>query len=501
MDNTTASGKKRITLLKAAAKELIKTLADQAILIKQVDKPVQFSLVPFSASVNVGPENDGASWMDVDGLSPVHQENFDWSTINAPDKRAEKIGGIWYKKGAGWGEEENEILSRFSLYKDMKQVSAREWVVTGQEYICTHHNKKGVCDQGHWQQTGYYDETISSYASWQGCVEARPYPYNTTDEPASGGPNNTGIGFGDPATMFVPMFAPDEPGDRWATEPVTPQDSLSAANNWWNDGIEDPSGSKRQKNMKKYFDVRPFGATSPQGTGPNYSCTTEPITPLTDVTVPEGLAAINAAIDRMAPTGNTNVPEGLAWGWRTVSSGEPFTGGRPESEKGNDKIVIVLTDGANTYGVPSSDPAGNKSTYAAYGYLQPGYNNTGIGRLLTGTGVGQFNYTSGNYTAALDDHMATLCSHAKAADIMVITVSLELRTTNTGENAAIQALTKCASDSRFSKDPNDPSKPAKLFFNADGSEPPPAGSSLPDNSLKAQFKKIANELSNLRIAS
>ena len=36
----------------------------------------------------------------------------------------------------------------------------------------------------------------------------------------------------------------------------------------------------------------------------------------------------------------------------------------------------------------------NKSTYAAYGYLQPGYNNTGIGRLLTGTSVGQFNYTS-----------------------------------------------------------------------------------------------------------
>ena len=44
--------------------------------------------------------------MDVDGLSPVHHENFDWSTLNAADKQAEQIGGIWYKKGAGWGEEE-----------------------------------------------------------------------------------------------------------------------------------------------------------------------------------------------------------------------------------------------------------------------------------------------------------------------------------------------------------------------------------------------------------
>ena len=84
---------------------------------------------------------------------------------------------------------------------------------------------------------------------------------------------------------------------------------------------------------------------------------------------------------------------------------------------------------------------------------------------------------------------------------MVMTVSLDLRTSNTNENKAIEALKKCASDSRFSKDPTDPSKAAKLYFNADGSAPPPAGSSLPDNSLKAQFKKIANELSNLRIAS
>ena len=55
----------------------------------------------------------------------------------------------------------------------------------------------------------------------------------------------------------------------------------------------------------------------------------------------------------MAPTGNTNVPEGMAWGWRTVSSNAPFTDGRPNTEKGNDKVVIVLTDGANTYSAVS----------------------------------------------------------------------------------------------------------------------------------------------------
>ena len=50
------TGDKRITLLKAAAKQLVDTLAAQASQMKQVAKPVQFGIVPFSASVNVAPE-------------------------------------------------------------------------------------------------------------------------------------------------------------------------------------------------------------------------------------------------------------------------------------------------------------------------------------------------------------------------------------------------------------------------------------------------------------
>jgi hypothetical protein len=383
----------------------------------------------------------------------------------------------------------DEILSRFSLYKDMKHVSSREWVATGEEWVCTRYRSNGTCRTGHWQETGYWDETITAYASWQGCVEARPYPYNVNDAPAEGGSANTGIGFGDPASMFVPMFAPDEPGDRWDEADDPTRDEFSAVNNWWNDGLV-TGGRARQINMAKYFKVRPYGATTQQGRGPNYSCTTRPITPLTDVTTAEGLAAIKADIDRMVANGNTNVPEGLAWGWRTISHGEPFTEGRPDTEKGNDKVVIVLTDGANTYTDLSSsnDPAGNKSSYAAYGYLQPGYNGGSVGRLLLNTSAGQYDYTASNYTAALDSHMAALCANAKAGKILVMTVSLDLSTSDAGENKAIEALKACASESRFRKDPAT-GQPAKLFWNATGSN------------LAEKFKEIADELSNLRIVS
>jgi Flp pilus assembly protein TadG len=483
-DEGTGSGEERIDLLKDAAKQLVDTLAAQAVLIKQVDKPVQFAVVPFAASVNIGPQNAGQPWMDQEGISPIHHENFDWASMSSGNRRAEKVDGKWVKAGSDWGDEEGDLLTRFSLYQDMKYVSSREWVSTGQEYVCTKTNKyTGTCTQGHWQDTGYYDNTISQYSSWQGCVEERPYPY---------GDNDAAPDASNPATLFVPMFAPDEPGDRWATDTKPNPSSYGAANNYWNDNEGATTGRDREQDMAKYYVVRPYGVTSSKGTGPNYSCTTNPVTPLTDVTVPDGLATIKDAIDAMAPDGGTSVPSGLAWGWRAVSSGAPFTEGRPDGQKGNDKVVIVLTDGANTYYTPGSlgysDPAGNKSIYSAYGYIQPGYDGGSTPRLFLGTdsNVGQFDYSNSNYTAAMNEHMATLCANAKAAGVMVMTVALDLDETKTDDQAQIAALRSCSSDSRFRTDPAT-GQPAKLFWNATG------------GTLSQDFKEIGDELSNLRI--
>ena len=69
-------------------------------------------------------------------------------------------------------------------------------------------------------------------------------------------------------------------------------------------------------------------------------------------------------------------------------------------------------------------------------------------------------------TQALDEQMQTLCTNAKAANILVMTVSLDLDETQDGEKKAIAALKACASDSRFRKERDD--KPAKLFWNATG---------------------------------
>jgi Flp pilus assembly protein TadG len=56
--------------------------------------------------------------------------------------------------------------------------------------------------------------------------------------------------------------------------------------------------------------------------------------------------ALNARIDQMTPTGNTNVTVGLAWGFQLLSPVEPFNAPVPAPDL--DKVIIILTDGENT---------------------------------------------------------------------------------------------------------------------------------------------------------
>lgn len=481
-DPGSGSGDKRIDILKEAAKELVATMVAEAEGLKQVDKPVQFGIVPFAGSVNVGPDNADAAWMDATGISPIHHENFDWqgsmSSSYDTQKYAEKIGDIWYARGDKWGTHKNKPLTRFAIYDLMKRV-------TDEDDVCVRWNTRRTrCLE--WGKEYEYGPV----AAWGGCVEARPHPYNVTDDPAS---------TATPATMFVPMFGPDETDNRDGSD-------RPANNNWRKDITSSGDNAKRQAYMPKYFldldrDTDAYGT----GEGPNASCTTQPITPLKDVTETEGHDAIKAAIEAMTPLGATNVPEGIAWGWRVVSGRAPFTEGRPESENGVDKVVIVLTDGANTYYTPGSvqaesysggdyweggnDLAGSKAIYSAYGYMKPFSSPYTDGRLYQGvsTAISKSTFENQEYGDALNEQMASACTNAKADGIIIVTVALDLSTSKESERKQIEGLKACASESRFRRDPADPTKGAKLFWNATGA------------TLKDAFKDIADELSNLRI--
>lgn len=256
--------------------------------------------------------------------------------------------------------------------------------------------------------------------AWKGCVEARPTPYNLTDDAPS-----PGIG----STLFVPYFAPDDPGN--ATTPGNSGSNYS--NSYLNDGVSGDNITK-QRSVAKYATALPrptpivetansMGFSENRTNGPNRACPT-PILPLTD-----DFNKIRTNINAMRHWNGsgTNVSEGLMWGWRVLSPGEPYTGGRPFNDPAVQKVVVLLTDGENV--VYGASQEAHKSDYGGYGYLYKGR-------------FGALDQT----TAArnVDGWVQNTCTQLKAQGVLLYTITLEAGT------AANKSLySPCASKAEY----------------------------------------------------
>ncbi|MGZ8406757.1 MAG: pilus assembly protein TadG-related protein, partial [Caulobacteraceae bacterium] len=195
---------------------------------------------------------------------------------------------------------------------------------------------------------------------WKGCVMTRAAPYDVTDDVPSNG-----------ATKFVPWFAPDEPdGDNY-------KDKGSGKYNYRegtysNNYIDDEGGGctgtdttvKATDAVKQGRVCKYTGATPAAGKGPNYLCDSTAITPLTN-----SRSTLDTAVNNLSPAGNTNIFEGLMWGWRSLSSTEPFTQGKAYGAPNNRKVIILMTDGQNNYSGASNY---NLSQYFSYGFARFG---------------------------------------------------------------------------------------------------------------------------------
>lgn len=205
--------------------------------------------------------------------------------------------------------------------------------------------------------------------SWAGCVEVRPSPYDVTDAPPTAG---------NPATLFVPLFAPDEPddinaaGDTYTNNYLpdaggtcTPQNAeckaYSRRGNCTNWSTPPIPVMQAQRQTCKYsntsLDTASYG---PLRKGPNMLCDSAPLTRLTG-----RRSELVSAIDAMQASGRANIGEGVMWGWRVLSPEAPFADGAAYQTRGVRKIMIVLARGANwAEGLRNV----NDSTYTAWGY-------------------------------------------------------------------------------------------------------------------------------------
>ena len=259
--------------------------------------------------------------------------------------------------------------------------------------------------------------------SWNGCVESRPQPYDAQDTPPTSG-----------ATLFVPFFAPDEPGD-----------GTGSVSGYYNDYIDDGRSMNNytwqqvetyavKYNCKK-FNSNTSATCKTTGTptvrsgtnsstgytyGPNAGCSLTPLLRLTNDTT-----AVKTKLGQMQAVGDTNIPLGMMWGWHTLTPSAPFGDGTPYNTYGVKKIVVLLTDGDNTM---TDNNNSNDSYYNGLGYIWQG----------------RLGITSGSATtrtSKMDARLTQVCSNMKdpTVNITIYTVRIDLSGT------APAALSGCAS--------------------------------------------------------
>jgi Flp pilus assembly protein TadG len=299
--------------------------------------------------------------------------------------------------------------------------------------------------------------------SWSGCVETRMAPYDIQED----APTTSNLD-----TMFTPWFWPDEPDPDLDTSAWPKKRSRDIYNDYIKDVIvTDPVTKKaadwqrRETYAGKYVSTASVktGAQDnlPYNYGPNAACDLQPVIRLT-----ADSASVITAINNMKAEGDTNIPLGLMWGWHTLTPNKPFADGSPYETQHLKKIVILMTDGDNTYG-GSSDA--NISHYGALGF---------IWQKLTApfTYSGKPNQvldassSDDKKQAYMDSRLATLCQSMKDKGIVIFTIRVEV---TTGSSTLLQ---NCASS---------PSN----FFNVQNV-----------SSLGAAFDTIAADIADLHLS-
>ena len=302
------------------------------------------------------------------------------------------------------------------------------------------------------QSTTRFELLKQMGVGWGGCVEVRPAPHDVTDSTPS---EKT------PASLFVPMFNPDEPDsansagnsygnsylpDYGGSCPAPTPTCLKtnwkgSCTQWSQPPVLDPATA--QARVCKYKDA------TVSGQGPNYMCDSAPILALT-----KDKSAVISLIQSMQAKGGTNILEGLMWGWRVLSPEPPFTEGRPYDDPDNDKFLIVMTDGENWHQAKSNH---NKSSYHSFGFAS----NKRLGQT----------YTTSALVAQMNTKTLAACQNAKAAGLKVFTVAFRLDAGSTRD-----MLASCATSA------------TQAYVASDG------------QALIQAFESIGREIARLRVA-
>jgi Flp pilus assembly protein TadG len=425
---------------------------------------VRVALVPFVAQVNIGNGSAQMSWMDTTGVAPMNGELFEDRLIGYVPR---STSGSASTNPAYTASNCSAISNR--PYFDDPATATNEGYPGTYRLVWLRNNTRCYAFTPADGVNNFALFDLIANEDWKGCVEARPEPYDVTDAAPT---------IGTPATLFVPFFwldtggtagqgstntssqpnyhnnsqsyLDDAPGDlRRTTTTIanntgnrpTPAQTTTVTMTTSNGGA--PTAQEQRE--ARFFNVFKYRGTSasidstPADTrGPNRGCPT-PIVPLTSnaTTIQSNIAAMQHWMG-----GGTNQAEGLAWGWRVLSPGAPFTQGVAFNQAHDNvrKVIVLMSDGENTN---VGDDAVMESDFSAYNYLGF-WTNHASGNILTqllfgllhGVLPSQFRRDiSGrnDFVDYVNDRQRQLCTNVKNDDIEIYTVIFR-ETDQTTEN-------------------------------------------------------------------
>ncbi len=414
--------------LKTGAKDLVEAVHGSATSVSKV----KFAVVPYVGAVNIGNGAAQMAWMDVNGHA----------SRNGLALRSQSFGyeAGCYTGGGGGGSTGPGNGATGSLFDALPTFANAVRAVLG---IATARAANASDVPSPFQ---FYDpcwianpDTINYFdlfakipnTTWKGCVLARPAPYDADD---------TAPDAGAPETRFVPWFWPDQPdadkilANGWTF--VSSNDYLTDRPDLVPNPFKDTWNGWTHRSILQYSNVNAnIDEIGPDTSGPNKSCP-DPILPLTNAK-----GDVLAAIDRMVHWNGsgTNVAEGLAWGWRVLSPGAPFTEGAAYGKIR--KVLVLMTDGTNNID-PSPDGA-IWSDYSAYGYL-----NSGV--------VPDVTYDA--FRQHTDARMTDVCQNAKNAGITIYTVAFGIV-----DQQTLNKLEACASKPPYAYAPGTQTELVEAF--------------------------------------
>lgn len=336
LDNTgSMSSSNKMTQLKLAAKDLLKTLEKAA---KKPDD-IKVAIVPFATDVNVSTSNVNANWIRWD----------EWEAEPAildPDSIAKG------SKPSSWHTTEAGSSCPFTKSSHGFQCVTTAQGTTTTGTIPSNVNYKGlICpsmDSGNKNSARNYTFYNGCYNTWTQCKgsECKCTDGNPQCGCSGIGSNRVcetkskGSGKNKVETVEHTWRPTQVKGVTEYTPPLEMNGNVpyaTPAHSTWKGCVTDRDQDNDVNNVATDINIKPTLYVAHQVE----NCPVEML-PLTN-----SWTTLNSKIDAMQPVGNTNVTIGLQMAFQMLSPVAPFNASSPKPGV-LDKVIVLLTDGDNT---------------------------------------------------------------------------------------------------------------------------------------------------------